>query len=68
VRGLSSLYILREVMQRIKELDNEDAAPNKMELGARLPLPCNYFDFIIGTSTGGYVIRHSSKRCTSRMC
>lgn len=29
---------------RIEEPDNE------------LPLPCHYFDLIIGTSTGGYVV------------
>jgi hypothetical protein len=26
-----------------------------VEYGAELPLPCYYFDFIVGTSTGGFV-------------
>ena len=45
VRGLSSLLILREVME---------------EIGRRSPsldplLPCQYFDLIGGTSTGGLI-------------
>ncbi|KAB8225134.1 acyl transferase/acyl hydrolase/lysophospholipase [Aspergillus novoparasiticus] len=40
VRGLSSLYILREVMQRL----NPEGKPRK---------PCEVFDMIAGTSTGG---------------
>ncbi|KAF2808823.1 FabD/lysophospholipase-like protein [Mytilinidion resinicola] len=45
VRGLSELLILQEVMRRIqhaKKLDEE-------------PLPCEYFDLIGGTSTGGLI-------------
>jgi hypothetical protein len=53
VRGLSSLYILREIMIKIKDLDEEDGVNERIEEGDALPLPCNYFDFIIGTSTGG---------------
>jgi len=45
VRGLSSLLILREIME---------------EVGRRKrikppPLPCEYFDLIGGTSTGGLI-------------
>ncbi|KAI1740064.1 FabD/lysophospholipase-like protein [Xylaria scruposa] len=56
VRGLSSLYILREIMREIKRLDNLDTQ-NRLENDSEneLPLPCNYFDFIIGTSTGGLI-------------
>ena len=39
VRGLSSLYILEYLMQQV----NPDAPPK----------PCNFFDMIGGTSTGG---------------
>lgn len=39
VRGLSSLYILQRVMKSIN--------PNNP------PKPCDYFDIIGGTSTGG---------------
>ena len=42
VRGLSSLYILQKLMQRI----NPESPPR----------PCDYFDLICGTSTGGYSI------------
>jgi patatin-like phospholipase/acyl hydrolase len=41
VRGLSSLYILQRIMVSI-DPDNP-------------PKPCDYFDIIGGTSTGGYV-------------
>lgn len=42
VRGLSSLAILKRLMETI----NPDSPPK----------PCDYFDMIGGTSTGGYVI------------
>lgn len=42
VRGLSSLLILQELMKRLCLED-----PSK---------PCDVFDMIGGTSTGGYVI------------
>jgi Patatin-like phospholipase len=42
VRGLSSLYILQKLMQRI----NPESPPK----------PCDYFDLICGISTGGYSI------------
>lgn len=45
VRGLSSLLILREIMQEIqRQIGAEDT-----------PLPCQYFDLIGGTSTGGLI-------------
>lgn len=47
VRGLSSLLILREIMEEIGRrngIDSEDT-----------PLPCQYFDMIGGTSTGGWI-------------
>ena len=42
VRGLSALMILEQLMETI----NPDSPPK----------PCNYFDMIGGTSTGGLVI------------
>jgi patatin-like phospholipase/acyl hydrolase len=42
IRGLSSLMILGQLMQTI----NPDSPPK----------PCDYFDMIGGTSTGGWVI------------
>jgi patatin-like phospholipase/acyl hydrolase len=44
VKGLSSLFILREIMKDIgQQLDAEDIKP------------CEYFDLIGGTSTGGLI-------------
>jgi len=45
VRGLSSLLILREVMGEVQ---------NKMETTETLK-PCELFDLICGTSTGGLI-------------
>jgi patatin-like phospholipase/acyl hydrolase len=45
VRGLSSLCILEELMRKV---DPENP-----------PKPCEYFDLIGGTSTGGYANQHS---------
>lgn len=45
VRGLSSLVILEEIMKEIKHRDSL----------AEVPLPCEYFDLIGGTSTGGLI-------------
>ena len=43
IRGLSELLILRQMMERIQ-----------FQRGLEeLPLPCEYFDLIGGTSTGG---------------
>ena len=42
IRGLSSLIILKQLMETI----NPDSPPK----------PCDYFDMIGGTSTGGWVI------------
>ena len=42
VRGLSSLMILKQLMETI----DSDSPPK----------PCDYFDMIGGTSTGGWVI------------
>jgi patatin-like phospholipase/acyl hydrolase len=45
VRGLSSLFILKQLMETV----NPETPPK----------PCNYFDMIAGTSTGGWVYRSS---------
>ncbi|QDS71691.1 hypothetical protein FKW77_008221 [Venturia effusa] len=53
VRGLSSLLIVQDLMQKVAE--------EEKRLGIRprenddLPLPCDYFDLIGGTSTGGII-------------
>lgn len=43
VRGLSSLLILQRVMEEVKAIEGLET----------VPLPCEYFDMIAGTSTGG---------------
>lgn len=67
MRGICSLYILAFLMEEIKLYDRQDghtrrSASAKMLLDHRwredtsdIFLPCHYFDFISGTSTGGFV-------------
>ena len=43
IRGISSLLILENIMENIRKAEH---------LG-RVPRPCEYFDLIGGTSTGG---------------
>lgn len=45
VRGLSSLLILEKLMQEIQRIEG----------GNKLLLPCECFDLICGTSTGGLI-------------
>jgi patatin-like phospholipase/acyl hydrolase len=45
VRGLSSLYILRSIMEMVNK-ERKKVSKDKIE-------PCDLFDLICGTSTGG---------------
>ena len=47
VRGLSTLFILRGIMNRLND--------TREEQGLGRVKPCEVFDLIGGTSTGGYV-------------
>jgi len=44
IRGLASLYILKQIMAQLEAQLEDVSTPI---------LPCNYFDLIAGTSTGG---------------
>jgi patatin-like phospholipase/acyl hydrolase len=44
VRGLFTAIVLEKVMEEVRILDGLDI----------IPRPCEYFDLIGGTSTGGY--------------
>ena len=48
VRGLSALMILRQLMEAV----NPDLPPK----------PCDYFDMIGGTSTGGWAVLYTHSR------
>lgn len=50
VRGLASLYILKSVMDRL------NTARRDSEIDSSRLKPCDVFDLIGGTSTGGYDI------------
>lgn len=50
VRGYSMLLLLQEVMHKLF-YEMEGRAPARWEV----PRPCDHFDLIGGTGTGGYV-------------
>jgi len=51
IRGVAILTTLGEIMMRLKhDLEKSGELPKTDEP----PLPCDYFDLIGGTSTGGY--------------
>ncbi|KAL7944685.1 hypothetical protein V8C42DRAFT_78783 [Trichoderma barbatum] len=49
-RGLSSLFILQSMMERVENSAERDASNVAME-----PRPCDYFDYITGTGIGGVI-------------
>jgi len=51
VRGLSTLLILKELMAQLsREMESSED-----DTQFPLPLPCDYFDLICGTSIGGLI-------------
>ena len=53
IRGLSELLIIKEIMHRLMVEENMKRESNGQSLLTSLPKPCDYFDLIGGTSTGG---------------
>jgi patatin-like phospholipase/acyl hydrolase len=54
VRGLSTLYILKGLMTRLNS--------QRQEVGLPSMKPCEVFDLIGGTSTGGYGANYVAAR------
>jgi len=55
IRGLSELLLLKEIMHRVMVDENADRKRDGRPLLTSLPKPCEIFDLIGGTSTGGCV-------------
>jgi len=51
--GLSELLIIKEIMHRLMIEENIKRKSDGQPPLTRLPKPCDYFDLIGGTSTGG---------------
>lgn len=54
VRGLSTLYILKGLMTRLNH--------QRQNVGLAAVKPCEIFDLIGGTSTGGYVENYEATK------
>lgn len=54
MRGYASLIYMRRLMEKCREYEREaDALEDHDEGDDDMPLPCHYFKYIAGTSTGG---------------
>lgn len=53
VRGLVSLLILRDLMDSV--VQNHKPSAGSQGKNPKVLLPCEYFDLICGTSTGGLI-------------
>lgn len=49
IRGLSSLIILKSLMEKVRKEEERYG----WKAGYENLRPCHYFDFFVGTSTGG---------------
>src|SRR5277367_3893897 len=65
VRGYATLIIIKHIMSKVYAQEKEEDAElrdahsitdydrEKDPLTTKSPLPCHYFDYVVGTSTGG---------------
>lgn len=55
IRGYSSLLILQKLMEEIsiREMAMKEESENDEDFAPGKLLPCHYFDYMYGTSTGG---------------
>ncbi|KAK6003168.1 hypothetical protein QM012_001013 [Aureobasidium pullulans] len=74
IRGYASLLIVQQLLRHIRtvetELGDEPGQVSRLTFGDdELPLPCDYFNFMFGTSTGGIIsimlgrLRMSIQQC-----
>jgi hypothetical protein len=68
IRGYATLRIIDKIMFEVRVLEKEDNAKLRIAhslpevererdpLTTKNPLPCHYFDYFVGTSTGGYAV------------
>jgi hypothetical protein len=65
IRGYATLIIIKDIMSKVRAQEKEEDAElrnvhsitdydrEKDPLTTKSPLPCHYFDYVVGTSTGG---------------
>jgi hypothetical protein len=65
IRGYATLIIIKDIMSKVRAQEKEEDAELRNvhsitdydrendPLTIKSPLPCHYFDYVVGTSTGG---------------
>jgi patatin-like phospholipase/acyl hydrolase len=55
VKGISSLFVLKEIMAQVSRQRAFDVPSEPRSESLSMSRPCDYFDVICGTSTGGLI-------------